>query len=127
MFSLHEQVAIKVHDAIVGDSKESFTAPNKPTNSVAYLRYLLGQSFLAKRDFASLERATEIFLESIELDPEYGPAYLALANTYVLLADYDAEDTMFELAVATVEEGIARDPSILEPAQTYIGLSLIHI
>ncbi len=121
LFSLHEQVAIKVHDAIVGESRESFTAPNKPTNSVAYLRYLLGQSFLAKRDFASLERATEIFLESIELDPEYGPAYLALANTYVLLADYAPEDTMFELAVATVEEGIARDPSILEPAQTYIG------
>jgi len=121
LFSLHEQVAIKVRDAIVGDTGEIFTAPSKPRSSVAYLRYLLGQSFLTKRDVGSLQRATEIFLESIELDPEYGPAYLALVNTYVLLADYGAQNTMFELAVATVEEGIAQDPSILEPAQTYIG------
>ncbi len=121
LFDLHEEVAIKVRDAIVGDSRETFTAPNKPTNSVAYLRYLRGHSFLARRDQGSLERAAELFLESIEIDPAYGSAYLALANTYVLLADYDAQDSMFDLAVATVEEGIARDPSILEPAQTYIG------
>ena len=121
LFSLHEQVAIQVRDAIVGETGEIFTAPNKPGSSVAYLRYLLGQSFLARRDVGSLERATEIFLESIEKDPEYGPAYLALANTYVLLAQYGSSNTMFDLAVATVEEGIARDPSIHELAQTYVG------
>ena len=121
LFSLHEQVAIQVRDAIVGESEEPFTAPNKPRSSVAYLRYLLGQSLLANRDVGSLERATKIFLESIDKDPEYGPAYLALANTYVLLADYGSWNAMFDLAVATVEEGIARDPSIHEPAQTYIG------
>ena len=121
LFSLHEQVAIKVRDAIVGESEEIFTATNKPKSSVAYLRYLLGQSFLAKRDVGSLERAREIFLESIEIDPEYGPAYLALANNYVLLADYDPQGGMFDLAVAIVKEGVSQDPSITEPAQTYIG------
>jgi DNA-binding winged helix-turn-helix (wHTH) protein/TolB-like protein len=121
LFNLHEQVAIKVRDAIVGETGETFTAPNKPTDSVANLRYLLGHSFLARRDPDSLEQAAELFLESIEIDPAYGSAYLALANTYVLLADYDDQNAMFNLAVATVEEGITRDPSIFEPAQTYIG------
>lgn len=121
LFHLHEQVAIQVRDAIVGDTKDKFAAPNKPTDSVAYLRFLLGHSFLARRDVKSLERAAELFLESIEIDPQYSAAYLALANTYVLLADYGAQNAMFDLAVATVEEGIARDPSISEPAQTYIG------
>jgi DNA-binding winged helix-turn-helix (wHTH) protein/TolB-like protein len=121
LFNLHEQVAIQVRDAIVGNSRDSFTVPNKPTDSVAYLRFLLGQSFLARRDVKSLERAAELFLESIEIDPRSGSAYLALANTYVLLADYGAQNSMFELAVATVEEGITQDPSISEPAQTYIG------
>jgi TolB-like protein len=120
LFRLHEQVAKQVHDAIVGETEDGFIAPNEPTNSVAYLRYVLGQSFLAKRDVASLQRAAEIFLESVELDPEYGPAYLALANTYVLLADYVGQ-SMFDVAVSTVEEGVARDPSITEPAQTYRG------
>jgi TolB-like protein len=121
LFSLHEQVAIKVRDAIVGKTRETFTAPNKPTNSVAYLRYLRGQSFLERRDLSSLEQAAELFLESIEIDPAYGSAYLALANTYVLLADYSAQDSMFDLAIATVGEGITRDPSIVEPAQTFVG------
>jgi DNA-binding winged helix-turn-helix (wHTH) protein/TolB-like protein len=121
LFNLHEQVAIQVRDAIVGKSRDSFTAPNKPANSVAYLRYLLGQSFLSRRDPGSLEKAAELFLESIEIDPAYGSAYLALANTYVLLADYDAQESMFDLAVATVEEGITQDSSISDPAQTYIG------
>jgi DNA-binding winged helix-turn-helix (wHTH) protein/TolB-like protein len=121
LFSLHEQVAIEVRDAIVGESEDDFAASNKPTNSVAYLRYLLGQSFLTKRDVASLQRAAEIFLESVELDPEYGPAYLALVNTYLLLADYGAQNEMFNLAIATLDEGIARDPSIFDPAQTYVG------
>ena len=61
LFNLHEQVAIQVRDALVGKSKDSFTAPNKPANSVAYLRYLLGHSFLARRDVKSMERAAELF------------------------------------------------------------------
>jgi DNA-binding winged helix-turn-helix (wHTH) protein/TolB-like protein len=121
LFNLHEQVAIQVRDAIVGKSSETITAPGKPPNSVANLRYLLGYSYLARRDVESMQRAAELFLESIEIDSGYGLAYLALANTYVLLADYGAPEAMYELAVATVEEGIAQDPSISEPAQTYIG------
>jgi tetratricopeptide (TPR) repeat protein len=121
MFSLHEQVATKVRDCIVGVNEERVSPASKPASSVSYLRYLRGMSFLARRDLDSLERAAELFLESIEIDPDYGSAYLALANTYVLLADYAAEKARFDLAVATIEEGIARDPSIQEAAQTYIG------
>ena len=121
MFGLHEQVATKVRDCIVGVNEATVSPASKPAGSVSYLRYLRGMSFLARRDLDSLERAAELFLESIEIDPAYGSAYLALANTYVLLADYAPRNAMFDLAVATVEEGITRDPSIAEPAQTYIG------
>ncbi len=119
MFDMHKEVADQVRTVIVGDRGAPTVAT--PRDSDAYLRFLLGESYLARRDLASLNRAVEIFLESIEIDPEYGPAYLALANTYVLLADYAAPNQMFELAVDTIEEGIARDPSIGEAAQTYNG------
>ena len=55
MFSLHEQVATKVRDAIVGETEGMVTASSKPSGSVSYLRYLLGQSFLAIRDKNALE------------------------------------------------------------------------
>ena len=121
MFGLHEQVATIVRDCIVGVTDEAVSLASKPAGSVSYLRYLRGQSLLERRDLGSLKEAADLFLESIEIDPAYGSAYLALANTYVLLADYDAQESMFDLAVATVEEGITRDPSISEHAQTYIG------
>ena len=121
LFDLHKMVANEVLIAILGKPEETVTAPRQPKSSVAYLRLLLGQSFLAKRDFASMQKGIEIFLESIEIDPEYGPAYLALANTYVLLADYGSQEAMFDLAAAAVEEGIARDSSINDAAHTYIG------
>jgi tetratricopeptide (TPR) repeat protein len=121
MFAMHEQVADDVRSVIVGSRGEVSTPVSEPKDSVAYLRYLRGQSFLARRDPASLERAAELFLESIEIDPEYGSAYLALANTYVLLADYASPQSMYDLAVATVEQGIARDPTIEQPAQTFVG------
>ena len=121
MFSLHEQVATKVRDAIVGETEGMVTASSKPSGSVSYLRYLLGQSFLAIRDKKSLDRATELFLESIEIDPGYGPAYLNLANTYMLLHDYGSGTAMFDLAIATVEEGVRQDPQIQEAAQTVHG------
>lgn len=121
MFSLHEQVATVVRDCIVGKTAGTVSPASKPAGSVSYLRYLRGKSYLARRDVDALERAAELFLESIEIDPTYGLAYLDLANTYVLLADYGAPNVMFDLAIATVEEGTARDPSIQEAAQTYVG------
>jgi DNA-binding winged helix-turn-helix (wHTH) protein/TolB-like protein len=119
MFDMHKKVADEVRIVITGDRGASTVAT--PNDSDAYLRFLLGESYLARRDVASLNRAMGIFLESIEIDPQYGPAYLALANTYVLLADYVSPNQMFELAVQTVEQGVARDPSISEAAQTYVG------
>ncbi len=121
MFSLHEQVATAVRDCLVGARAGTVSPASKPAGSVSYLRYLRGMSYLARRDVNSLNRAVQLLLESIEIDPAYGAAYLALANTYVLLADYEAQESMFDLAVATVEEGIRRDPSIAEPAQTFVG------
>lgn len=121
MFSLHEQVATMVRNCIVGVAPGTVSPASRPSGSVSYLRYLRGKSYLARRDVGSLERAVELFIESIEIDPAYGLAYLDLANTYVLLADYGSPNVMFDLALATVEEGSARDPSISEAAQTYVG------
>jgi len=124
LFSLHEQVATRVRDAIIGETADTVTALSQSVSSAANLKYLEGYSFLARRDPTSLRRARDLFKESISIYPQYGSAYLELANTYVLLADYGGADTMYDLAVEELEEGIEQDPSIREPAQTYVGYVL---
>lgn len=123
VFDLHEQVATAVRNAIRGEEEQTVTASSRPTNSEAYDKYLLGQFYLAKRDPALFDQAVALFTESIEMDSGYGPAYLDLANTYLLLADYDysAKEELFDLAIATAEQGVGHDPEIYESAQTIHG------
>lgn len=121
IFGLHEQVATAVRNAIRGEEEETVTASSRPTNSEAYDKYLLGQFYLAKRTPASLNQAVAYFTESIDMDPGYGPTYLDLANTYLLLADYAAREKMFDLAITTAEEGVREDPKIHDAAQTVHG------
>lgn len=77
-------------------------------------RYSLGQAFIDKRDLGSLQTAEEHFLETSRADPDCGRAYLWLAMTYLLLADYDpaARSDFYDRAVATADEGVRADRSV---------------
>lgn len=124
VFALHEQFVTAIRDEIHGKEEESVSAPSQPANPAAYDNFLLGQFYLAKRNRASLDQAVSYFETAIRLDQNYGPAYLDLANTYLLLADYGAKEELFDLAVATAEEGVTRDPEIRDAAQTVHGYVL---
>ena len=96
----------------------------QPTDSEAFDSYMLGIYELENRaDRENLNQAEELFKESIERDEGYGPAYLGLATTYALMVDYfDADVVEFnELAIQTIEDGIAADPSIENAAGSVRG------
>jgi DNA-binding winged helix-turn-helix (wHTH) protein/TolB-like protein/Tfp pilus assembly protein PilF len=123
VFGLHERVANLVRDALLGESETKVTASSRPVNVEAWDLYLLGDFSFSKRSEAELNRAVGFFERAIELDPNYGPAYLGMANSYVLLADYPSTDvqTMYEMAIETANTGAARDPGIRDAAATVYG------
>lgn len=123
VFGLHERVANRVRIAILGESIVDITASSRPVNVEAYDLYLLGDFAFSKRSKLELHRAVKFFLEGIEQDPKFGPAYLGLANTYVLLADYDPADreSMYNMAIATADKGVQLDPGIRDAVGTVIG------
>jgi len=123
MFVMHEEVADEVRNRITGNKDEIATPVSQSKDSVAYLRYLRGLSLLATRNRGKMQEAEGLFLESIDRDSGYGPAYLALANTYVLLADYPdpAGRDWFADALRIVDMGKKQDETIKEHAQTYVG------
>ena len=123
VFGLHERVANRVRDAILGESKIAVTASTRPASFEAYELYLLGEFAFSKRSEPELNRAVELFTEAINLDPNYGPGYLGLANSYVLLADYpdiDAESN-YEEAIKTANRGAELDPRIRDAVGTVYG------
>ncbi len=124
VFDKQEELARLVRSHVVGDSAQQLLASSRPDDSVAYDRYILGQYLLERRGTAgNLENAIALFEETIELDPGYGPAYLALAEIYVLLPDYRGADLAdsHDRAIRIVSDGIIADPAIKEAAAAVFG------
>jgi len=124
IFQLQEDLARMVRRDLFGKSSQQLISRTRPANFGAYDRYMRGLYALDRRqDSSSLEEAVELFRETIRLDENFGPAYLMLANAYLLLATYrDAPaDEMSEAAIATVEEGMSVDESIRDAANAIYG------
>ena len=114
LFSLQERLARKVREDVAGNATPQLITRGEP-NSAAYNSYMRGIYALELRfENRNLELAIELFKESIRLDEDYGPAYLALATAYALTHDYYGYpfEEMRELALETIEKGVAVDASI---------------
>ncbi len=59
--------------------------PAARVNRDAEVAYLQGRFFWDKRTGESLSKAVELFQKSIQIDPNYAPAYSGLADSYSLL------------------------------------------
>ena len=123
VFSLQERVATEVRDKILGEKGEQIKVASRPANPEAYDRYMLGRFFLAKRDIESLQHARALFQETIEIDPNFGSAYLHLAINYLLLADYNLQQRrqIFAQAIEVANRGARADPSIRAPVAIIYG------
>ena len=114
LFALQERLARKVRDDLAGDTTPQLITRREP-DSAAYNSYMRGIYALELRfDGRNLATAIDLFNESIRLDEQYGPAYLALATAYALAHDYygDPYEEMRDLALATIAKGVEVDPSI---------------
>jgi DNA-binding winged helix-turn-helix (wHTH) protein/TolB-like protein/Tfp pilus assembly protein PilF len=123
VFSLQERVASEVRDAILGEKGEQLRAASRPADPEAFDTYMRGLFFLGKRDAESLARARDLFHETIQIDSNFGPAYLRLAITYLLLSEYNVEQRrqFFQQAIDVANRGVQADSSIREPAAIVYG------
>jgi TolB-like protein/DNA-binding winged helix-turn-helix (wHTH) protein/Tfp pilus assembly protein PilF len=61
----------------------------RTVNPDAYLDYLRGRYFWNQRTADGFEKALRYYQAAIDKDPNYGPAYAGLADTYLLLGGYE--------------------------------------
>ncbi len=124
LFALQEELASLVRRQVLGDTDTEVLSLSRPQSSEAYDRYLLGQYLMERRRReGNLEDAIRMFEECIELDPGFGPAYLALAEIYVLLPDYRGleRDAAYLNALQIIERGVEVDPAIEDAAAAVFG------
>jgi len=92
----------------------------------AYELYLLGRHHWRQRTEASLARATELFRQAAQVQPDYALAYTGLAETYLTALQYgDVEpEAALDQAERILEKALALGPRI---AETRLALGNLRI
>lgn len=91
----------------------------------AYELHLAARALLVRRDMAGVRRAAELFQKAIELDSTYAPAYVGLADAYILMSSWAAVSSR-ELAGPAREaanRAIALAPQL---GEAWTSLAYIH-
>ncbi len=73
---------------LLGEEKE-MPGSHTTQNIKAYHFYLQGYYFLNKRSSTALKKGRDYLQQAIDLDPSYTPAYVGLADAYILFAGYE--------------------------------------
>jgi len=100
--------------------------PAARVNRDAEVAYLQGRFFWDKRTGESLSKAVELFQKSIQIDPNYAPAYSGLADSYSLLGTVPNSifppTEAFPKAEAAARRALNLDESLAE-AHVVLGYS----
>ncbi|MEM1174867.1 MAG: winged helix-turn-helix domain-containing protein [Pseudomonadota bacterium] len=124
LFELQERVANRVHEDLLGARPSTRIETRRPPDPAAYMSYMRGlHAFENRIEPGNLERAIAFFEQTTREDSAFGPAYIRLANAYVLLPDnapVDAREAL-DKAMAAAEQGKTLDEDLLGPASAVIG------
>jgi adenylate cyclase len=87
VFAVQKEIAQKVSESLKLKllAEDQRKIKSRPVNSEAFTLYLKALSHLDKRTITDEETALRILEKVLEIDPEFAPAYVALANCYIRL------------------------------------------
>jgi TolB-like protein/Tfp pilus assembly protein PilF len=112
VFALETEIARSVVN-LLQDSYLDQTAISNHANTQsvdAYVMYLKGREQYRLQTTEAIKEARKLFEQAITLDPEYAQAYVALADTFVLLSDGKREFGVLkpEIAAQLASENLAK-------------------
>ena len=118
VFRMQDEVARSIARALeveLGPADEVRHARGAAPAPGAYEMYLKGRSFLQKETLPDFIAAVDAFQGARDLDPEFAPAWAALADTYERIAfQFQPEGDWFARAVAMCDRALALDPALPE-------------
>jgi TolB-like protein/Flp pilus assembly protein TadD len=119
LISLQSEIARDVShklQARLSGADERKVTKNYTASTEAYQLYLKGRFYWNRRTAENLKKAIEQFRAAADLDPNYAPAYVGLADCYVLLEEYAGTPSSETLpqAKAYAERALQIDESLAE-------------
>jgi tetratricopeptide (TPR) repeat protein len=106
IFVVQEEIAKAIASVLTGElGLGVVTVPNKTRNMAAYDSYLQGRALLHKRE--NLDQAVAFFQRTTELDPQFAPAWAAMALTYSVM---DSTPELLDKSITTARHALSLDP-----------------
>jgi TolB-like protein/DNA-binding winged helix-turn-helix (wHTH) protein/Tfp pilus assembly protein PilF len=130
VFEVQDEVTDRIVEALavrISDREKQRLAQRSTDNLKAYDAFLEGQALSKLGTTESNEQAQLAYLRAIELDPDYGRAYGALAFTMAVAFRRGWTDTPLETmarALDLAKRGVALDDSI---PQTHWALGYVYL
>ena len=115
IFGVQSEIAAAVADALHVTMNRAAPTRAETSSTQAYEHYLQGRHLFHRRSTGDLLQAKSHFEKALEIDPEYGRAWTALAGVY-MVARYEAltlPDAMPNWKNAT-ERAVALSPELAE-------------
>jgi TolB-like protein len=95
------EVQNDISQAIADKLAATLVPSLRPTdNFEAYRTFLRAHYQLRRRGLVPIQRSIELFGQAIDMDPEFGRAYVGLASAYTIRPGYTGEDEDPSLALA---------------------------
>jgi TolB-like protein len=115
IFAVQDEISQAIVTALkvtLSGKDQQTIASHSTTNVNAYNQYLLGRYSWNRRGKTSLLAAVTPLSEAVEIDPEYDQAWAALADTFVLLPEYEGGsiDEFVPKALDAADRALAINP-----------------
>jgi TolB-like protein len=129
IFAIQSEISTAIAAALkatLSPEEKAQLATEQTQNLAALEEFFLGRQAMAKRTSAALTEAVEHFERAIELDPDYALAYVALADSHVLLGIYSGKpfDEQLVLARPLVEKALELDDRL---GEAYVSRAQLHM
>ncbi len=129
IFAVQDEIAQTIVTTLEMDyigHTEKPVEKKRETSLEAYNLYLQGIHFQTNRDEAGMRMALSYFNKTVKADPDYDLAYVGLANTYLLMADYGYKtfDESLPLAEYNSNKALELNPNTadVQVSQAYVSL-----
>jgi TolB-like protein len=107
IFAVQEEIALAIAGVLVGELGIGVQAvPNRTVNMQAYDIYLQGRALQRARK----RGAVDVLQQATKADPDFAPAWAALAMSYQLQGNFSADKDSQELAMTTARYALSLDP-----------------
>ncbi len=123
LFQLQDDLARRVVDALSLPlaGPRPTPAPDTPPDDRAYLLYLQANEVALKYEHAP--RARDLYLRSLEADPDFAPAWAALGRCHWLIGRYLADtEGSDEQAVKALQRALELDPRLALAHKFYANI-----